>query len=428
MKKVLVIGSGGREHALAWKAASSPEVSAVFVAPGNAGTAMEHKTTNIPLKESDFDGLTSFALDEQIDLVIVGPENALVDGIVDQFRDVGIFCFGPNKTAAKLEGSKAFSKEFMTRHNIPTARFQSFTSSKKAKDYLDYQKFPLVVKADGLAAGKGVVICQDRNQAEQCIDEMLSGKLFNKASERIIIEECLQGEEASFICMVDGQDFLVLASSQDHKAALNGDRGPNTGGMGAYSPAPVIDAKMQRNVIEQVIEPATNGLVKEGILYTGFLYAGLMIQNDIPHVLEFNCRMGDPESQVIMTRMKSDFVKLCMTALQGRLGEAQIDWYRETALGVVMASGGYPGSYEKGHEIHGLETVFCNNIKVFHAGTKLINGRVETSGGRVLCVTALSDNILHAQNDAYGAASSIRWEGSWYRDDIGYRAINRFSD
>ena len=426
MKKVLVIGSGGREHALAWKASLSPDVCAVFVAPGNAGTALENKTTNIPLKESDFDGLVSFALDEQVDLVIVGPENALVSGIVDRFREVGIFCFGPTQTASRLEGSKVFSKEFMTRHHIPTARFQSFTSSDKAKDFLNHQKFPVVVKADGLAAGKGVFVCQNRIQAEQYIDEMLCGKLFDGAGERIIIEECLQGEEASFICMVDGQDFQVLASIQDHKAAYNGDTGPNTGGMGAYSPAPIIDPEIQQKVIAQVIKPTINGLVEEGIDYTGFLYAGLMIQNHMPYVLEFNCRMGDPESQVIMMRMKSDLVELCLTALQGRLGETQIEWFFESALGIVVASEGYPRSHKKGCEIYGLETTFDNNIKIFHAGTKLNDGTVETTGGRVLCITALSNSILEAQKDAYQAASSIHWEGSWYRDDIGHRAKHRF--
>ncbi len=420
-----MIGSGGREHALAWKASLSPDVSAVFVAPGNAGTALEKKTTNVPLQPSDFEGLLTFALHEQIDLVIVGPEDVLVGGIVDQFREAGISCFGPTQNAARLEGSKEFSKDFMTRHKIPTAWFRSFSDLEEARDYLKYQDFPLVIKADGLAAGKGVVICQDMSQAEQCIEEMLSGKAFDGAGEKIVIEEFLHGEEASFICMVNGQDFLVMASSQDHKAAYNGDTGPNTGGMGAYSPAPVIDSQMRETVIERVIKPTINGLVEDGISYTGFLYAGIMIQDGIPNVLEFNCRMGDPESQVIMMRLKSDLVTLCMAALEGQLGETEAEWFPQNALGVVMASRGYPGDYEKGHRIDGLETASDNNTKVFHAGTRLIGGKVTTSGGRVLCITALARNIVEAQKDAYRAASSIKWQGGWHRDDIGYRAVYR---
>jgi len=424
LKKVLVIGSGGREHALAWKASLSADVSEVFVAPGNAGTAFEEKTENVPLDSSDFDGLLNFAHNKQIDLAIVGPENALVDGIVDIFTEAGIPCFGPTQMAARLEGSKTFAKEFMTRHNIPTARFQSFADLEEAKDYLKHQDFPLVVKADGLAAGKGVVICQDRNQAEQSIERMLSGKLFARAGERIVIEECLQGEEASFICMVDGRDFVVLASSQDHKSAYDGDAGPNTGGMGAYSPAPVIGPQEQNSVIEQVIKPTVNGLIEDGISYTGFLYAGLMIEDGIPHVLEFNCRMGDPESQVIMMRLKSDLVQLCLAALKGQLGKVQAEWFPESALGVVMASEGYPGDYQTGHRIHGLGTPF-DNVKVFHAGTRLFDGQVVTSGGRVLCITALSENIVEARKDAYQLASSIGWRGCWYRNDIGHRATHR---
>ncbi|MYB33678.1 MAG: phosphoribosylamine--glycine ligase [Gammaproteobacteria bacterium] len=426
MKKVLVIGSGGREHALAWKASLSSDVSAVFVAPGNAGTALEKKTTNVPLQPSDFEGLLNFALDEQIDLVIVGPEDVLVNGIVDQFREAGVPCFGPTKKAARLEGSKEFSKDFMTRHKIPTAQFQSFSDLEKAIDYLKHQDYPLVIKADGLAAGKGVVICRDMRQAGQCIEEMLSGEVFDGAGEKIVIEEFLQGEEASFICMVNEQDFLVMASSQDHKAAYNGDAGPNTGGMGAYSPAPVIDPQMHEAVIEQVIKPTINGLVEDGISYTGFLYAGLMIQDGIPNVLEFNCRMGDPESQVIMMRLKSDLVTLCMAALTGRLGETEAEWFPQDALGVVMASQGYPGDYAKGRRIDGLETVFDNNTKVFHAGTRLVHGEVTASGGRVLCITALGKNIVEAQKEAYKAASSISWQGGWHRDDIGHRAVYRF--
>lgn len=428
LKKVLVIGSGGREHALAWKASLSPEVAAVFVAPGNAGTALEKKTVNVPLQPSDFEGLLKLALDEQIDLVMVGPEDVLVDGIVDHFREAGISCFGPTQKAARLEGSKEFSKDFMARHQIPTAHFQSFSDLEEARDYLQHQDFPLVIKADGLAAGKGVVICRNANQARQCIEEMLSGEVFDGAGGKIVMEQFLQGEEASFICMVNERDFLVMASSQDHKAAYNGDSGPNTGGMGAYSPAPVIDPQMYEAVIDRVIKPTVNGLVEDGISYTGFLYAGLMIQDGIPNVLEFNCRMGDPESQVIMMRLKSDLVALCMAALAGRLGETDAEWFPQSALGVVMASRGYPGDYTKGHRIGGLETAFDSNIKVFHAGTRLVDGQITTSGGRVLCITALAENIVEAQKDAYRAAASISWQGGWHRDDIGYRAVDRFHD
>jgi len=425
LKKVLVIGSGGREHALAWKASLSPDVATVFVAPGNAGTALEEKIANIPVQPSDFEGLLKFAVEERIDLVIVGPEDVLVGGIVDQFSKAGILCFGPTKKAARLEGSKEFSKDFMVRHKIPTARFESFSDLKKARDYLEHQDFPLVIKADGLAAGKGVVICQNMNQAEQCIGEMLSGEVFDGAGEKIVIEEFLQGEEASFICMVNDQDFLVMASSQDHKAAYNGDTGPNTGGMGAYSPAPVIDPRMHEAVIERVVKPAISGLVEDGISYTGFLYAGLMVQDGTPKVLEFNCRMGDPESQVIMMRLKSDLVALCLAALTGRLGETQAEWFNQSALGVVMASQGYPGDYAKGHRIHGLDNAFDKKAKVFHAGTRLVDGQVTASGGRVLCITALANSIVEAKRDAYEAASSIKWKGSWHRDDIGYRAVAR---
>lgn len=423
--KILVIGSGGREHALAWKASLSPVVSEVFVAPGNAGTALESGVSNVPLEASDFDGLLSFALDQLIDLVIVGPENTLVGGIVDLFSENGIRCFGPTRAGAMLEGSKAFSKEFLIRHSIPTARYRSFTDPREAREYLRCQDYPLVVKADGLAAGKGVVICENLGQAEDCVQGMLSGKLFSSAGRKVVIEEFLEGEEASFICMVDGGDFLVMASSQDHKAAYNGDTGPNTGGMGAYSPAPVVDSDMRERVIEQVMRPAVNGLRSDGIPYTGFLYAGLMISNGVPNVLEFNCRLGDPEAQVILMRMKSDLVELCLAALDGCLAGVHGEWHRESALGVVMVSKGYPESSRNGHVIEGLEGPFEPNVKVFHAGTGLEDGRAVTSGGRVLCVAALADGIEQAQRQAYSAVRSIRWEGGWCRDDIGHRAVSR---
>ncbi|MXZ81592.1 MAG: phosphoribosylamine--glycine ligase [Gammaproteobacteria bacterium] len=423
--KILVVGSGGREHALAWKASLSPAVSEVFVAPGNAGTALESGVSNVPLEAGDFGGLLSFALDKSIDLVIVGPENALVGGSVDLFGENGIRCCGPTRAGAMLEGSKEFSKEFLVRHNIPTARYRSFTDLLEAREYLRHQNYPLVVKADGLAAGKGVVICENLDQAEDCVQGMLSGKLFSSAGHKVVIEEFLEGEEASFICMVDGGDFLVMASSQDHKAAYNGDTGPNTGGMGAYSPAPVVDSDMRERVIEQIMRPAVNGLRSDGIPYTGFLYAGLMISNGVPNVLEFNCRLGDPEAQVILMRMKSDLVELCLAALDGRLAGIRTEWHRESALGVVMASKGYPESSRSGDVIEGLEGPFESNVKVFHAGTGLEDGRAVTSGGRVLCVTALADGIEQAQRQAYSAVRSIRWEGGWCRDDIGHRAVSR---
>ena len=425
MKKVLIIGAGGREHALAWKASLSPDVSQVFVAPGNAGTALEGKTCNVPLEASDFDGLLNFAIGEKIDLVIVGPENALADGIADRFSERGISCFGPSRRASRLEASKSYAKEFMVRHNIPTARYNTFTDPRAAKDCLRHRDFPLVIKADGLAAGKGVVICQDLHEAERCIDEMLSGKLFNIAGKTIVIEEYLTGEEASFICMVNGKDYLVMATSQDHKAACNGDTGPNTGGMGAYSPAPLIDRQIQKHIVEQIVKPTINGLVADGIAYTGFLYAGLMIKDSKPRVLEYNCRLGDPESQVILLRLKSDLVGLCLAALHGSLGEARAEWFDEYALGVVMASAGYPGEYAKGQAISGLDAQFKDSVKVFHAGTKLAGGKVVANGGRVLCVTAMGNSVKQAQQEAYKAASSITWQGSWHRDDIGHRAVQR---
>ena len=422
---VLIIGSGGREHALAWKISHSPRVSRVFVAPGNAGTALEPSVYNVAIDPADFKGLIEFAKKSDIDFTVVGPEGALVDGIVDEFLRHGMRCFGPDSEAARLEGSKVFAKNFLIRHGIPTARFCSFTDQKAALKYLDDLIFPVVIKADGLAAGKGVIICTSHSEAASSIIEMLSGNLFGKAGHNIIIEEYLQGEEASFICIIDGRDFLVLASSQDHKAAYNGDLGPNTGGMGAYSPAPVIDRNMHDRIIEQVIQPTVKGLIADKISYRGFLYAGLMIENNQPRVLEFNCRLGDPEAQAVLMRLDSDLVELCMAALDGRLSREHVIWNQNSALGIIMASQGYPQSSPTGFEITGLDECFSENVKVFHSGTMLDRNKVRTSGGRVLCVTASAKNIKEAQRIAYRTAGAIQWQGSWHRDDIGYRAINR---
>ncbi len=423
--KILIIGNGGREHALSWKAAQSPLVSQVYVAPGNAGTELEPSIENVEIGAQDIDGLLDFARANEIDLTIVGPEAPLVAGLVDRFTENNLACFGPVAQAAQLEGSKAFSKDFLARHNIPTAAYQTFDDVDNAKAYVDDLGTPCVVKADGLAAGKGVIIAENREQAHAAIEDMLEGNRFGEAGHRVVVEEFLSGEEASFICIVDGETVLPMASSQDHKARDNGDLGPNTGGMGAYSPAPVVDDEMHERIMQQVMLPTVKGLKADGIHYTGFLYAGVMIDSQgVPKVLEFNCRFGDPETQPIMMRLKSDLVELCLAAVNGALVGKSIAWDERAALGVVMAAGGYPDSYEKGKVISGLDYLE-SDTKVFHAGTVKNNTDIVTSGGRVLCVTALAKNVTRAQQKAYQAVENINWDKAFYRTDIGYRAIRR---
>ncbi len=423
---ILVIGSGGREHALAWRASASAGVETVFVAPGNAGTAREPGLENIDIPVSDFDALVAFAREKDVALTLVGPEDPLAGGIVDRFEAEGLRCFGPRAAAARLEGSKAFAKDFMARHGIPTAAYGNFTDVDEALDFLHEQRMPIVVKADGLAAGKGVVVAQDPATAEAAVRDMLEGNAFGDAGHRVVIEEFLAGEEASFIVMADGKHVLPLATSQDHKALEDGDQGPNTGGMGAYSPAPVIDAAMHERVMREIIEPTIAGMAADGAPFTGFLYAGLMISpQGEPRVLEYNVRFGDPETQPVMMRLRSDLVELCQAALDGRLDEVSADWDPRAALGVVMAAGGYPGGYARGLAIAGLETPFGGDIKVFHAGTREADGDVLTNGGRVLCVTALGDSVAQAQQRAYDAVAKISWTDAFVRRDIGYRAIAR---
>jgi len=426
---ILIIGGGGREHALAWKVAQSSRVSQVYVAPGNAGTARESKVTNIAITADDPPDLLQFALDHHIDLTIIGPEVPLVLGITDQFAQAGLPCFGPSKAAAQLEGSKAFAKDFLDRHHIPTARYQSFTDPDAAEDYIRKIGAPVVVKADGLAAGKGVILAQSEQEAITAMRGMLSGDDFGTAGQRVVIEEFLVGEEASFIVITDGDHILPLASSQDHKARDNGDQGPNTGGMGAYSPAPVITPELHDRIMTGIIEPTVRGMAAEGCRYVGFLYAGVMITADGPKVLEYNCRLGDPETQPLLLRLRSDLVELCKAALEGRLGEIETDWDPRSALGVVMAAGGYPGRYRQGDVISGLpahDEELSDDIKVFHAGTVFAkNGDIITHGGRVLCVTALGSTVAEAQNLAYNGVKRVHWDGAYYRTDIGYRAIAR---
>jgi phosphoribosylamine--glycine ligase len=426
--KILVIGSGGREHALAWKAAQSSKVEKVFVAPGNAGTSGEAKLENISLDVMDFDGLASFAEQQDIGLTIVGPENPLVDGIVDFFADRGLKCFGPSKAAAQLEGSKTFTKEFLARYDIPTAAYGSFSDLDPAVNFIRDMGVPLVIKADGLAAGKGVVIANTFEEAIETTRDMLSGNAFGEAGHRVVIEEFLVGEEASFIVIADGKTCIPFASSQDHKAALDGDLGPNTGGMGAYSPAPVVSGDVYNRIMNEVIEPTLAGMAAEGNSYTGFLYAGLMIEKDgTPKVIEYNCRFGDPETQPIMLRMKSDLVNLCQAALDSNLSKQQIEFSKQTALTVVLAAGGYPASYEKGKVISGLDSISAEDesAKIFHAGTTLKDGNAVTNGGRVLGVTALGNSVAEAQAKAYKVSKSINWQNMYYRTDIGYRAVLR---
>ena len=424
--KVLIVGGGGREHALAWKAAQSPRADIVYVAPGNAGTNHEHKIRNIPLNAEDVSGLVDFARREKIDLTIVGPEIPLVAGMVDAFQAAGLRCFGPRQDAARLEGSKSFTKEFLQRQHIPTADYGVFTEIEPALDFVRRKGTPIVIKADGLAAGKGVIIAQTDQEAAAAVKDILEARSFGEAGRSIVIEEFLAGEEASFIVMTDGRHILPLASSQDHKARDDGDRGPNTGGMGAYSPAPVVTPGMHERILREVMYPAVQGMAAEGRTYTGFLYAGLMIDAEgTPHVLEFNCRFGDPETQPLMLRLKSDLVDLCNAALDGRLDTMEAQWDERAALGVVLTSRGYPESASKGDVIHGLDAVFPDDVKIFHGGTRNTNGDVVTAGGRVLCVTALGKNVSDAQRAAYAAVKKIRWDGMFYRTDIGYRAVRR---
>lgn len=424
--KVLIIGSGGREHALGWKVAQSPLVSQIFVAPGNAGTALETKLQNIDIAVTDIKGLVTFAKQQSIDLTIVGPEAPLVIGVVDAFRREGLAIFGPTQAAAQLEGSKAFTKDFLARHKIPTAEYQNFTEIEPAIAYLREKGAPIVIKADGLAAGKGVIVAMTLKEAEDAVRDMLAGNIFGEAGHRVVIEEFLDGEEASFIVMVDGKNVEPMATSQDHKRVGDHDTGLNTGGMGAYSPAPVVTSAIFNRVMEQIIYPTVKGMASEGNTYTGFLYAGLMIdQQGNPKVIEFNCRFGDPETQPIMMRLQSDLVELCLAAVNGKLDSIQSKWDPRPALGVVMAANGYPGKYTTHDEIHGLPLNSTPDSKVFHAGTVLENGKVYTHGGRVLCVTALGNSVLQAQQHAYALLKPIHWRGCFYRHDIGYRAIER---
>ena len=424
--KVLIVGGGGREHALAWKAAQSTRAEKIFVAPGNAGTAREPKCENVAIGAEDIHGLLHFALGSGIDLTIVGPEAPLVLGIVDRFREAGLRCFGPSRAAAQLEGSKAFAKDFLARHHIPTAAYGSFTDAAQAEAYIRRIGAPIVVKADGLAAGKGVIIAQTTEEAAAAAHAMLAGNAFGEAGQRVVVEEFLAGEEASFIVMVDGEHVLTLATSQDHKRLRDQDQGPNTGGMGAYSPAPVVTPQIHDRVLREVIEPTVRGMAAEGHPYTGFLYAGLMISADgTPRVLEYNCRFGDPETQPVMMRLRSDLLVLLEAAVEGRLDGAQAQWDPRVALGVVMAAAGYPGPYRKGDVIRGLDVKTGPEQKVFHAGTVVSDGEVLTAGGRVLCATALGDSVAEAQRLAYALARSISWNGVQYRTDIGHRAIAR---
>lgn len=428
---ILVIGGGGREHALAWKAAQSAQVEKVFVAPGNAGTSLEPKLENVAIDVEAISDLVAFAQANKIELTIVGPEVPLSLGVVNAFNEAGLPIFGPTQGAAQLESSKAFTKDFLARHNIPTAAYSNFTEIEPAKAYVvevtANTGYPIVIKADGLAAGKGVIIAQDQSEADAAIEDMLAGNLFGEAGSRVVIEEFLKGEEASFIVMVDGQNILAMATSQDHKARDNGDHGPNTGGMGAYSPAPVVTQAVHDWTIANVIRPTVDGMAAEGNVYTGFLYAGLMISPDgSAKVLEYNCRFGDPETQPIMMRLKSDLVELCLAATRGELDQVTAEFDTRAAVGVVLAAGGYPDAYRKHDVIDGL-TLGNNDAKVFHAGTSMKEGHVVTNGGRVLCATALGNTVTEAQQSAYALVDQIHWDDVYFRTDIAYRAIARES-
>lgn len=423
--KVLIIGGGGREHALAWKAAQSPRVEKVYVAPGNAGTARESGVENVAIDPMDFDALIAFVRENGVDQTIVGPEAPLVAGVVDAFRAAGLRCFGPMARAAQLEGSKSYAKDFLARHRIPTAEYQVFTDAARAIEYINQKGAPIVVKADGLAAGKGVVVAETLEAAHAAVRDMLEGNAFGEAGARVVVEEFLVGEEASFICMVDGENILPMATSQDHKARDEGDKGPNTGGMGAYSPAPVVTPAVYKRVLAEVIRPTVEGMKKDGAPFTGFLYAGLMITPaGYPKVIEFNCRFGDPETQPIMMRLQSDLTELVDAALDGKLNIVECAWDPRPALGVVLAAEGYPASVRKGDAIRGLDTSLTN-AKVFHAGTKNDGDAVLTNGGRVLCVVGLGDSVRDAQQTAYKAVDTISWRGMFFRKDIGWRALER---
>ncbi len=440
---LLITGSGGREHGLAFRVARSPLVDRVYVAPGNAGTALEPGVENVDIQPMDFDALLAFAREQQVGLTIIGPEMPLVAGVVDRFQAAGLACIGPLRLAARLEGSKSFAKHFLEKYHIPTAAYQVFTQPNEAIDYLQHQQYPVVIKADGLAAGKGVVIAADRAEAEGTVKAMLGGTLVGDAGSRIVIEEFLVGEEASFIVIADGVNYVPFASSQDHKAAFDGDRGPNTGGMGACSPAPVVTDAVHQRILDEIISPTLSGMRAEGHPYTGFLYAGLMIDAEgMPRVIEFNCRCGDPETQPLMSRMKSDLVQLCLAAVKGELANQTIEFDRRAALTVVIAAEGYPGNYDKGKMIEGLDDIIDETVKVFHAGTVVKKNsvkksnmkkssteksRVLTNGGRVLGVTALGDNVTDAQRKAYAAVQKLKFSGMRYRTDIGDRAVRRES-
>ncbi|MCG9665436.1 Phosphoribosylamine--glycine ligase [Vibrio mediterranei] len=423
---VLIIGAGGREHALGWKVAQNPNVETVFVAPGNAGSALEPKLENVAIDVEDIQGLVAFAKDKNIELTIVGPEAPLVIGVVDAFQEAGLAIFGPTQAAAQLEGSKAFTKDFLARHAIPTGAYANFTEIEPALAYVREQGAPIVVKADGLAAGKGVIVAMTLEEAEDAIKDMLAGNAFGDAGSRVVIEEFLDGEEASFIVMVDGENVLPMATSQDHKRVGDKDTGPNTGGMGAYSPAPVVTQEIHNRIMEEVIYPTVRGMASEGNPYTGFLYAGLMIDKDgTPKVIEYNCRFGDPETQPIMMRMQSDMVELCQAAIDKKLDQVESKWDPRASIGIVLAAGGYPASYNKGDVISGLPTTEVEGEKVFHAGTTDKDGNVVTNGGRVLCATALGNTVSEAQARAYELTKKITWDGMFHRNDIGYRAIAR---
>jgi len=424
--KVLIIGNGGREHALAWKCAQAVHVDEVLVAPGNAGTAREEKIRNVAVASDDIDGLLTLARKEGVSLTIVGPEVPLIAGIVDRFQQLGLPCFGPSARAAQLEGSKAFTKDFLARHDIPTAAYRNFTQLQPALEYIREQGAPIVIKADGLAAGKGVIVAMSLDEAERAATDMLAGGSFGDAGARIVVEEYLDGEEASFIVITDGDTVLPLATSQDHKARDEGDVGPNTGGMGAYSPAPVVTNAIEQQIMDLVIRPTLAGMKADGNPYLGFLYAGLMIMADgTPKVIEFNCRMGDPETQPILARLKSDLVEICMATLDGSLAQQQAEWDSRAALGVVLAAGGYPSAYAKGKEIYGLDDADSDTQKVFHAGTSGDGNAVTTNGGRVLCVVGLGNTVSAAAECAYASVDKITWEDVYFRRDIGHRAIVR---
>ena len=424
--KILVVGSGGREHALAWKMAQSDRADTVYVAPGNAGTEKEDKLNNIAISAEDIHALKTFAGKEKIDLAIIGPETPLVAGIVDVFQKSGLSCFGPTKRAAILEGSKSFTKDFLKKYTIPTAEYAVFTDVNPAVEYVKSKTAPIVIKADGLAAGKGVIIASTREEAIKTIREMLEGNKFGAAGHRIVIEEFLEGEEVSFTVMTDGKHVLPLASSQDHKARDEGGKGPNTGGMGAYSPAPIVNEAMHHRIMDEIIMPTIKGMADENRIYTGILYAGIMITADgAPKVLEFNCRFGDPETQAIMMRLTSDLVELCLSTISGSLEQYNLKWDERTALAVVAASAGYPNSTKKGDVINGLNSGFPDAVKVFHAGTANNANHIVTAGGRVLCVTGLGETIIQAQQQAYQAIKKIKYDGMFYRKDIGYREVGR---